>query len=165
MWLRKDKLLIVAASVVEGARCDEQGVWLGLSMADFDAFTGLLAWRGADEDLGRGLRDGLVASRLNVPRPPAWANGVGSDKPEMDARLAAEFGLANARRLYEGMLGPGAAWALGVVTLYPSRRRHGGQFEAFQAPWADQHPPLSLPFSSSDAELGRAIRTCVDRCA
>jgi len=29
MWRRKDKLLIVSASVVDGAVCDEQGVWGG----------------------------------------------------------------------------------------------------------------------------------------
>lgn len=165
MWRRKDKLLIVAASVVEGARCDEHGVWLGLGTLDFEACCRVVGWLAPSEELGAALREALLSSRLNVPRPPAWANGVGSDKAETDARLAAEFGLANARRLYQGMLSPGADWALGVVTLYPSRRRHGGQFEAFQPPWADQHPPVSLPFSSSDAELGRAIRTCVGRCA
>jgi len=134
-------------------------------MADLEACGRIVGGGGPDDDLGALLREALISSRLNVPRPAAWANGVGSDKAEMDARIAAEFGLGNARRLYEGMLSPGAAWALGVVTLYPTRRRHGGQFEAFQAPWADQHPPVSLPFSSSDAQLGRAIRTCVGRCA
>jgi hypothetical protein len=165
IWLRKDKLLIVSASMVGGAYRDDLGAWSGLCVEDFDAFFGLIAWTRPDDDLGRALKDALRMSRLNVPRPAAWANGLGSDKAETDARLAAAFGLGSARRLYEGMRSPGAEWARGVVTLYPSRRRPGGRFEGFEPAWADLHQPVSLPFTSGDTEIGRAIRTCIDRCA
>lgn len=163
-WRRRDKLLVVAASLTVGAAKDERGVWSGVHVIDFDACCMMTPWPASDEVVGLVLRQALKASRLGRPIPEAWARGVGSDKAEMDARLAAEFGLPDARRLYQGMLSPGADWALDTLTIWPSRRRHGGRFEGFEPAFAAEHQPVALPFASPDAALGAAVRLCLERC-
>lgn len=165
IYLRKGALLTVATSLVDGARPDERGVWTGLTTDDFDAACRPQGADAPDSALGADLRFALVESRIGVPAPDAWATkGMDGEKPEVDARLAAAFGLPGPARLYAGMLACFAAWSLGEVLLIPTKRRRGGRFEGFQPAWQDQHPDVIVPFASSDAELGAAIRVCLRTC-
>lgn len=164
LWLRGDQLVIVAASIVVGARRDWRGLWSGLTTPDFEAFCHRLSWQDPDSRIGAALRAALKASRLNVPVPVAWEQGIGSDKADFDLRLAGAFGSRDARRLYPGMRQGGVTHLLGSLLLSPSRRRHGGQFEGFQPAWQDQHQDVTVRFWSPDAALGAAVRLCLERC-
>ncbi|MDP1632742.1 MAG: contact-dependent growth inhibition system immunity protein [Caulobacter sp.] len=143
---------------------DWRGVWTGTPDADFDAYCQVVEPGASDAALGAALRAALKASRINIPVPAAWARGVGSDKAEFDQTLAEAFGLSNARRLYPGMRCCAVEWEPNTITVYPTRRRHGGEFEAFQSPWRQDHPDVVLPFRASDAVLGAAARTGLERC-
>ena len=163
--VRNQAAVILAGSIVRGARRDWRGDWHGLSDADFDAFHVCTPFSVPDEELGRLLRRALKATRLNTPVPVAWSMGLWSDKLEYDLRLAAAFGLESSGGLYRGMLACGVRWLRGKVTLHPTRRLHGGRFEAFEPAWIEGHEDVLLPFGSSDRELGAAMRACISRCA
>ena len=165
IYLRKGALLTVATSLVDGARPDERGVWTGLTVNDFDAAFRLQGADIPDSALGADLRFALVQSQIGVPAPAAWATkGMGGEKPEVDARLAAAFGLTDSGSLYSGMVVCFASWSLGEVRLMPTKRRRGGRFEGFQLAWQDQHPDVIVPFAAPDARLGAALRTCLRTC-
>lgn len=162
--VRRGAVVIVAGSIVRGARMDWRGIWHGLSISDFGAFHAGTDWPAPDDKVGALLRRALKSSRLKVPVPGAWANGLWSDKAEHDKQLAAAFGLSDAKRLYSGMVSCGVRWTWAMVTLYPTRRQKGGDFEGFAPAWQVGHEDLSVPFRSSDRDLGVAVRTCISRC-
>jgi hypothetical protein len=164
VWLRRDKLLIAAVSLARGARLDWRGIWTGLPVVDFEANHSLILWSDPDCALGEALRAALNSSRINIPRPAAWDRGIGSDDAEFGERLAKLFGLKGSRSLYSNMLGFGAERVANRVTLYPSRRRRGGPFEAFDQNYEEGQGAVRLLWKVSDDELGSAIRRCVGRC-
>lgn len=163
--VRKGAVVIVTGSIVKGGRMDWRGIWHGLSNADFEAFHARVDWLAPDEEIGGTLRRALKATRLNIPVPATWANGLWSDTATFQRCLATAFGLSSAKNLYPGMVCCGARWAAGKVTLNPTRRRRGGEFEGFGPAWREGHEEVSLRFKSSDRELGAALRTCISRCA
>lgn len=162
--VRKGVVVVVSGSIVKGGRMDWRGIWQGLSDADFDAFHGRLDWSAADEDLGGLLRRALKATRINVPVPAEWVDGLWSDKARYDAQLADVFGLASTKGLYSGMLACGARWLPGTVVLTPTRRCRGGRFEGIDPAFGQGHEGVQLPIGSSDRELGVAVRVCVSQC-
>lgn len=162
--VRQGTSVFVTGSIVRGARMDWRGIWTGLDDADFDAFHAKVEWSASDELLGATLRRAVKATRLHIQTPAGWANGLWSDQTEFDQRLAGVFGSRSTQALYRGMRRCGVRWCARDVTLYPTRRVRGGQFERFAAAWRAGHEDIATRFSASDVELGAALRACIERC-
>lgn len=164
LYLRRSHLFTEASSVVDGGAVDDRGVYVGLKVADPDAYASLMDLTAGDVELGVTLRAALQASRCGIPEPVAWANGIGSDKRKQDARLASAFGLSGAGSLFKGMRCCVADWVLGEVVIIPTRRMRGGIFERFDPAWTADHGNVVLSFEASSEDLGAAVRLCFERC-
>jgi hypothetical protein len=164
IYSRQDVTFIVVRSLVEGCDQEPDGVWHGLTTEEFELSPAALAGNSSPAVLGRVLREALGLSRIGVPAPAAWANGIGSDKAQRDTLLASAFGLPSLGRLYSGMRVCLADWTRGELILIPTRRSYGGRFAGFEPPWNAEHADVVVPFASSDADLGEAVTLCLERC-
>jgi hypothetical protein len=157
--LRKRKIFVAASSVVKGW-LDEHGVRRGMTLTDWDAYAAVVSDEN-DVILGRALRAALCASRIGLP--DEWADSRLAAR-DYDVRLAASFGLKNAKSLYPGMRDVSAHWSLGQITLSPTRHRRGSAFGGFPPGQTKGHEDIIIPFASNDAELGAAVMACFSRC-
>jgi len=158
--LRKRAMFVASNALVMGW-IDDFGVRRGMTMTDWDTFSDVISCDESDAQIGKVVRHALLASRVGVPGEWADAQLAAAD---YDLRLASAFGLKNASKLYPGMKDVGARWALGDIIFAPSRHRRGSAFGGFPLGQKHGHEDVVVPFASSDAELGAAVRECFARC-
>lgn len=165
LWLRHTSLATVTLHGVEGARCDEQGIWHGLDDIDRGTYRRIDHWAADSDRLGTFLREALLASRYLVPVPQHWIDqGAGADRMEQNALLAAAFGKATARSLFTGMKSCVLRRQLDEVRFIPKQRRHGGLFDGFDPRWAEGHEDVVIRWSDPSDVWLEAARLCFSRC-
>lgn len=130
-------------------------------MSDPDAFQILLPLSTADAAFGGAVREALRSSRTEMPQEVVEARGAPGAYRE---NLARAFGLASTRNIYSGMRSMFVQWVKGQIVFNPTRRRRGGVWEGFPRGLNHGHEDIVIPFESTDAELGAAIRICHARC-
>lgn len=164
LHLRGDDLLVTTASGVVGGYELDDGSWQGLFDIDPDRTPMRIRLSQGDAVVGDWVRTGMLATKFHIPVPVAWAKGIDSDKPEQNLRLARQFGLPDARRLFTGMRYCCASLERGEISIMPTKRRPRGEFEPFDDVWKAGHEDVVLPAEASDAELGAAVRLGFERC-
>ncbi|WP_175019810.1 contact-dependent growth inhibition system immunity protein [Burkholderia contaminans] len=135
------------------------------SIADPDGAKHYLDTNVGDETLGRCLNDALLKSRFITPQQRAENplffdfRLVGENYKKWVDGLLARYEYKTKQALFKKMILCHAKVADGVLTLDPNRH---DKLEAWEGLGDDEK--VTLPFDSSEAEIGAALRVALDRC-
>jgi hypothetical protein len=118
-----------------------------------------------NEALGRCLNDALLRSRFITPQHRAENplffdfRLIGENYKKWVDGLLAKFGYKTKQALFKKMILCHAKVVDGILTLDPNRH---DKLEAWEGLGDDEK--VVLPFDSSEAEIGAALRVALDRC-
>lgn len=140
---------------------DDNGFWMGHDSVELEHNATSISSLRHYAECGNNLRRAILASEII---PVDATTVIEWDSPEARSLFWRLWGVSSERRSYSGVKVCNVDWLGDQVTFSPTKRRHGGWFEAFPDAWKKGHEDIVVHCDLSDEGLGIALEACLKRC-